>query len=333
MANILITGANGFIGSFLVEKGIQQGHTIYAAIRKTSSIKYLQDERIKFIYIQLDNRNAMTQQWEQLKKEGVSFDFVIHNAGATKVMDNADFDRINNGYTQNLVHSLADANMKPQKFVFMSSLAAYGPAKDCSNPIQIDDTPHPVTHYGQSKLNAEHFLKSQQMMPYLIFRPTGVYGPRETDYYTFFKSIKNHIEVYIGSSRQLLSFIHVFDLVEVIFKSINSDVVNKSYFVTDGKSYTTEEFAQICKKLLNRRTIKIVVPKPIVKSIFNISERWAHFRKKITVLNSDKYNELVSENWSCDSTKTIEDFDFTPKYTLEKGVKVTLDWYKENQWL
>ncbi|MCL3782600.1 NAD(P)-dependent oxidoreductase [Prolixibacteraceae bacterium JC049] len=333
MANVLITGASGFIGSFLVEKGLELGHTIYAAIRQSSSKKYLQDKRINFVYVQLDNTESLTQQWKQLKAEGIHFDYVVHNAGVTKVRDNDEFDQVNNGYTQNLMNSLAQAEMQPKKFIFVSSLAAYGPGKDNFQPIKDADIPCPVTHYGKSKLKAENFLKEQDLMPYLIFRPTGVYGPRETDYYTFFKSINNHIEVYIGSSSQLLSFIHVFDLVDVIFKSMNSEIVNKAYFVTDGNSYTTQQFAQITKQLLQKRTVRIVIPAFIVKCVFAVTERWARFRNQITVLNKDKYNELISENWSCNSTQTMIDFNFKPEYTLKKGVKVTLDWYKKNKWL
>ncbi len=104
MANLLITGASGFIGSFLVEKGLELGYNVYASVRKTSNTKYISDKRIKIIFLELNDRECMREEFEELQQMGIVFDYVIHNAGATKVIKPADFHLINNQYTQNLFH-------------------------------------------------------------------------------------------------------------------------------------------------------------------------------------------------------------------------------------
>ncbi|MCF6358897.1 MAG: NAD(P)-dependent oxidoreductase, partial [Draconibacterium sp.] len=175
MAKILITGASGFIGGFLVEQGLQNRHTIYAAIRKSSSTKYLTDKRINIIYLNLADKKSLRQIWEKLQQEIGRFDYIIHNAGATKVLNKSNFETINYQYTKNLVESLYGANMIPSKFVFISSLAAYGPGDENTfTPIKITDTQTPITNYGKSKLKAEQFLFQQNKIPILISRPTGV---------------------------------------------------------------------------------------------------------------------------------------------------------------
>ena len=87
---ILITGASGFIGSFIVEETLKRGFDTWAAIRKSSSREWLQDERIHFIELNLSSKAQLT---EQLR--GQNFDYVVHAAGVTKCLNKQDFMRIN----------------------------------------------------------------------------------------------------------------------------------------------------------------------------------------------------------------------------------------------
>ncbi len=334
MAKILITGASGFIGGYLVEKGLKEGHTIFAAIRKTSNKKHLKDKRINIIYPDLSDKEALKQCWNDIQKQIDWFDYVIHNAGATKVLDNSEYETVNYQYTKNLLESLKEAKIVSEKFIYISSLAAYGPGNEKTlTPINLSDKPSPITLYGKSKLKTENYLFEQKIIPFIIFRPTGVYGPRDTGYLTYIKSIKRHIELYIGSSKQMLSFVHVNDLASLIFKSLPSSVVNHGYFVSDGNNYTCKEFAAIVKGILKKKTIRIILPAFVVKWISIVAEYEAKIENKASLLNTEKYKELTSKNWSCDSTKTLFDFDFTPQFNLQNGMRNTIDWYKKEHWL
>ncbi len=334
MAKILITGASGFIGGFLVEHGLNEGHTIYAAIRKSSSTKQLTDSRINIIYLNLADKKSLKQTWRKFQQEIGKLDYVIHNAGATKVLDKSDFETINYQYTKNLVESLHEANMIPAKFVFISSLAAYGPGDENTfNPIKITDTQTPITSYGKSKLKAEQFLFQQNKIPILILRPTGVYGPRDTGYYEYFKSIKKHIEIYLGSTTQMLSFIYIKDLVSLIYTALPSSISNRGYFVTDGNNYDIKQFAEITKKVLNKKTIRIIIPLFLIKVAAIISEKIAGSTKKATLFTTDKFKEITKRNWACDAKETMIDFNFVPKHNLQRGVEETINWYKEKRWL
>lgn len=334
MSKILITGASGFIGSFLVEQGLYEGHTIYAALRQSSSTKYLTDNRVNIIYLNLKDKQSLVHSWTQLREQIGRFDYVIHNAGATQVLNTADFDTINYQFTRNLVESLCEVQMIPDKFIFVSSLAAYGPgSKTTLSPILSSDTPAPITWYGKSKLKAEQFLFQQRQMSFLIFRPTGVYGPRNTGYFKYFSAINRHIEMYIGSAHQMLSFIYVKDLAHLIFQSLRSSIYNRGYFVTDGKTYSSKQFADITKKVLQKKTVPILIPGILIKWLAIILERIAFMMNKTPFINRDKYKEITQKNWSCDSRETMADFDFSPEYDLQRGVKETIEWYKENRWL
>ena len=334
MKNILITGASGFIGSFLVEEGLNQGFQVYAGIRKSSSREYLRDPRIRFIEFDFENRGRLVDALNECKRNNVRFEYIVHNAGLTKAKKKEDFYNVNCRNTIHFIEALKETGMVPEKFVFVSSLAAFGPGNpDTGEPVRLSDKPMPIELYGKSKLDAENYITSLKDFPWLIVRPTGVYGPKEKDYYVFFQTINRGMEPYIGFRKQILTFIYVRDLVRVIYLALASSYVHKAWFVSDGKEYPSELFAEITKRALGKKTIRFTVPLFIVKAIATIGENVAGLWGSIPTLNTDKYNVLSSTNWRCEVEPLEKDLSFKAEYDLEKGVAETLAWYKKEGWI
>lgn len=334
MANVLITGASGFIGSFLVEEGLKRNHEVFAGIRKSSSREYLKDPRIRFVEFDFSSVEKIQSALLELKAQNIRFDFIIHNAGLTKAQKKEEYSNVNYRNTRNFIEALLGTEMVPEKFVFMSSLAAYGPGDpETMKPVRLMDEPKPIELYGKSKLDAERFIRSLDSFPWLIFRPTGVYGPREKDYYVFFQTINRGLETYIGRAKQILTFIYVKDLVRVIYDSLPSAVIRKAYFVTDGNEYDTELFSSITKKHLNKKTVRLVFPPSVVKGIAFSLEKFLGLFGKIPTLNTDKYNVMSSTNWRCEVEPLQKDFNFTAEYDLDRGVGETVEWYRKEGWL
>lgn len=328
MSKILITGASGFVGSFLVEEALKTGLEVYAGMRSTSSRKWLKDPRINFIELDLSDTDLLTS--AMMKHQ---FDYVIHNAGLTKGRTINDYYVVNADFTHNLARANAK-NTRLKKFSFMSSLAAYGPADHQPDQVlSLSSKPNPVTSYGRSKLRAEKFIQDLGDLPYLIFRPTGVFGPRETDFFTLFQAVNRGVAPRIGWSEQWLSLIYVKDLVHIIMKATLSDVDQKSYFVTDGNLYAASKFNRIVAESLDKKPFNIKVPLPAVYLIASINEAYSNLTGKSTILNKDKYAELKARNLDCDISDLVQDFDFLPKYDLKSAVNETTQWYQENNWL
>ena len=223
---ILVTGASGFIGSFMVEEALRRGMDTWAGVRASSSRAYLRDSRIRFAELDLGRADVLEKQLLRQRDEAGPWDYVIHCAGATKCRRTEDFDRINYEGTCHLARLLASTGMMPRQFIFISSLSVYGPVHEQDYaPISDHDTPRPDTAYGKSKLRAEQFLQASPAdFPYVIFRPTGVYGPRERDYFLMAKSIDRHVDVAVGFRRQDLTFVFVKDLVQAVFRAIDRGV-------------------------------------------------------------------------------------------------------------
>ena len=166
----------------------------------------------------------------------------------------------------------------------------------------------------------------------MIINPTAVYGPRDKDFFFLLKSIEKHIEVYIGSTKQLLSFIHVHDLVEAIFLSMESSAVNQNLLVSDLKLYTAKTFNHIIKKNLNKKTISLNVPAYMAGLFALIAEISGRIRGKAAVLNRESLKEFGAMNWSVDCAEIIK-LGFVPQFNLEEGLKHTILWYKEHGWI
>lgn len=335
MKKVIITGASGFIGSFLVEKALSLGWQVWAGVRKSSSREYLQDSRIEFVDLEFSNVNRLTGQLSDFVEKYGEIDYIIHNAGVTKCLNSDDFDKINFKYTANLIEAINTANISLGKFVLMSSLSAYGIGDEVNyTPIKTVDIPNPNTAYGESKIKAERFLEEKAAFSYIIMRPTGVYGPREKDYFLMLKTVKSGLDVGAGFKSQHLTFIYVKDLVDAVYLALESSARNKGYFVADGDVYTDKEYTALVKKILGKKyVLSLKVPLSVLKVISVISEEVSKFTKKPSTLNRDKYKIMKQRNWECDITPLVQDLGFSPKYNLERGLRESVEWYKKNHWL
>lgn len=332
---ILITGASGFIGSALVAKALEQGYETWAGVRASSNRDMLQDTRINFIDLDYENTNKLTKQLTSFANENGKFDAIVHIAGITKAIRKADFNKINYLYTKKFVDGLIATNMVPKTFVFMSSLGAIGVGDEVNyTPMKCDQAPNPNTLYGQSKLLAENYLKSIPDFPYVILRPTGVYGPNDKDYLILMKAVKSGINVGAGFKKQILSFIYIDDLADIVFTALDKNIARKEYFVSDGNSYTDDEFNKIVQVALNKkRVLRLKIPLFIVKPASYVSEKIGELLNRPVTFNTDKYKIMKQRNWACDITPLKKELDFVPKVHLEEGVEKTIAWYKEKGWL
>ena len=328
---ILITGASGFIGSFIVEEALRRGFETWAAVRKSSSRAFLQDERIHFIELDFSSETQMTEQLT-----GLQFDYIVHAAGVTKCLDKTDFHRINTEGTQHLVHVLKALQMRVERFVYISSLSIMGAIREQQPYTEIceSDKAQPNTAYGRSKLEAEQWLATLEGLPYVVLRPTGVYGPRERDYFMMAKSIKAHTDFAVGYKQQDITFVYVTDVVQAVFLALEKGVTGRKYFLTDGEVYQSSTFSDLIRKELgNPWWIRIKAPLWVLKMVCMAGEYYSKYSGKVTALNNDKYNIMRQRNWRCDIEPARKELGYDPKVKLEEGVRRSIQWYKDNKWL
>lgn len=326
---VLITGASGFIGFHLIETALQRGLAVCAAVRPGSAIDHLKGYDIEFCELDYSNDMLLAK---QLAATGCHY--IIHAAGATRAGSQKAYDTINAEYSFNLASAaLRVPGNQITRFVFVSSLAAVGPLNDRDTWITEDATPAPVTAYGRSKLLAEQKLQALPQLPLVVLRPTAVYGARERDILIMLRSVYRGIEAYIGRVPQQLSFVYVKDLASVAINALFCEGSHMTFHISDGGSYNQYELANICKQLLNRKTLRLHLPYGMVKGMAFTMEKLYAWRGKTPVLNREKLQELTAINWQCSIEKAKMHVGFSPQYSLEHGLRETLQWYSEHKWL
>lgn len=361
---ILITGASGFIGSFLCEEALRRRMSTWAGMRYGSSRRWLQSEWLKFATLDMGKPDILEQQLKSFKDKYGKWDIIIHAAGATKCLHKEEFDHTNYGCTRNLVEALIKLDMVPEQFIYISSLSVMGPIREkkvhphtvqlpldaepeCDfiknytvrnsvyEAINEQDVPQPNTAYGESKIKSEEYLKSLgNDFPVVIFRPTGVYGPRERDYFLMAKSIASHIDFSVGYKPQEITFVYVRDLVGAVFAAIDRRIKHRTYFVSDGYVYTSRAFSKLVQRELKIGfLLHIKAPLCILRAVSTIAEIYSRLTGKASTLNNDKYKIMKQRNWNCEISPMIHELGYIPQWNLERGVEETINWYKKEKWI
>lgn len=330
---VLVVGAGGFVGGFLVQEGLDRGCEVWAGVRATTSRRYLTDGRIRFVEFDFDNPETLGDTLRHAMPEG-KWDYIIYNLGATKVKTYTDFNRINYDYLRSFTQALRSVDMMPGKFLYMSSLSVMGPGDERGyTPFHEDMIPRPNTRYGASKLKAEIWLQSDDI-PYIIFRPTGIYGPRDHDYFLMFKSIANGFDFSVGYRRQMLTFVYVADLAKGVYMALADAPVKEIYDISESRAYSQREFRNYSRQSLGRRFVMPVrMPLWGVRAVSWVAEKIGVARNKPSTLNSDKYRIMKQRNWNVDTSKARRDFGFEAGTSLQSGIDKAVKWYREEKWL
>ncbi len=318
--DVVVTGANGFMGSHLCELLLSQGHRVRALVRETSDLSWLRGLELELIYGDVRKPETLVSAIRQA-------DWVFHAAAAVRAKNASDFKRVNYEGTKNLAQACMTANVK--RFVFFSSAAAAGPALSPNYPKAEDQPSRPVSLYGQAKLEAEQVLQGlAAQLHCVILRYPAVYGPRDKDSLVLLRNLKWGLWPDFGGT---FSLVYVKDAVRAAMLAAERDVASGSvYFISDGKTYSYEELGRLASKLLGRNTVRLKIPKWALKTAASINE-W--FNREGSILNRDKAKELAQECWVCSCEKAREELGFEPKYDLEQGLQETIEWYKKQGWL
>ncbi len=320
MERVLVTGANGFIGSHLVEGLLHKGYQVRALVRRTADLKWLAGLPIELVYGAITDINTLYPVVENI-------DFVCHTAGATKAKTFADFALVNYGGTENLLNACLRKNPNLKRFVLYSTLAAAGPSES-DQSISEDKACFPVSNYGTTKLQAESaVLEMKDKVPSAILRLSAVYGPRDKETLTYFKFLKKGIRPVFGGN---FSVCYVKDVVNAGILTLQKNIKSGTiYNISSPGCYTYDELSKIAVQFMNKKTVKIKLPKPILMLYASIVKRFS----QDSILGPDKMRELTQKCWVCDIKKAQDELGFITSYSLEDGLRETIEWYERQGWL
>lgn len=327
MVEILVTGANGFVGSHICDALIDAGYAVRALVRETSDLANIENLNLRLVYGDLSDPGSLERAVEGV--EGI-----IHNAGLTRTLDSRQFDIVNAGGTENLLRAIETIKPKIRKFIQISSAAASGPSNSPA-PVDENKSPNPLTAYGRSKLNGEKaVLRYRHKFAVTILRPTAIYGPRDKEMLSFFKTIKFGIKPTFGTGECYANFTYVKDLAMAIIRTLDSDIVSGNiYFVAEKRYYSYSEAGDIISKALGVRAVDVHIPVWLLRTAGRINEAWAKRRGKASIFTYEKAVEISQKYWILDTARIEKEIGFKSPTSFEQGVTQTINWYRRQKWL
>ncbi len=324
---VLITGANGFIGSTLYSLLDKKGVYVRGTFRKANCfgklsnhlINNLQDDRFSII-----DGFEKNEKWEYALKD---IDVVVHLAALVHQMNVNEesiadkYFKINTTGTINIAEMAVNVGVR--RFIFLSTVKVHGEKNIDNTPFHETDEPVPEEPYSVSKLEAEKYLLSLSIktgMEVIIIRPPLVYGPKgeKGNFVRMMKIINMGIPLPFGDIKNKRSIIFIDNLIEAIFYCIfHTKIGNKVFLISDGIDVSTPDIFQYIADAMGKKLKLISVPIPILRSIGGILGK----SKEISRLTNSLY---------VDSSLIRATFNWTPTYSTNDGIKQTVDALKKS---
>jgi len=323
----LVTGANGFVGSHLVEELVRRGSRVRALVRKTSDTRWLDDTQAERAFGDVTDPASLGPALE-------GCGCVFHVAGVIKARDRETYLKVNAGGTAALLEACARMNRPPRRFVLVSSLAAGGPSG--RGPAVVEsDPPRPISFYGESKLKAEELAaKHFDRLPIVIVRPPVIYGPREVDIFEYIKTAARFgLVLAAGPFDSPLSMAHVRDVVEGLILAAKSDARGEVYYIAGPDVATGGDVGDALGAALKRKLRRLRVPLPLTRLLAAASEVQSAITRKPALLNREKVREILADGWVCNIDKARAQLGFQPRVGIREGIRETIEWYRAQGWM
>jgi nucleoside-diphosphate-sugar epimerase len=302
---IALTGATGFIGRILALRLISAGWQIRGLVRPSSQGSSKVEIPIQWIQGDLGDPDS-------LRHLVSGADAILHCAGAVRGASQAHFNRVNVDGVARLVQIAREQHQLP-RFLLMSSLAAREPQ---------------LSPYAASKRRGEEALAAGAGdMAWTAFRPPAVYGPGDKEMLPLFRWIGRGIAPILGRMDAKFSLLYVEDLAEAVVKWLDLRKGERQCLeIHDGHpgGYTWSEVIETVARFYGKTPFRLQVPESLLQVLARFNLTTAQLLGYAPMLTPGKVRELRHHNWVCDNDVFSRATGWSPKVSLEEGLRRTL---------
>ncbi len=325
---VLLTGANGFVGSHILDRLRADGIPTVLLLRRSSDTRLIAGH-LPHVEVRFGTLGDLPALREAL----TGATHVLHCAGATKALSVEGLFAVNQTGTRNLVQAVNESPTPVERVVHLSSLAA-GRSGTRAAPAHEDDPPAPLSEYGRSKRAGEREVLTGCRCEFVILRPCAVYGPRDGEFLRLFKAVRAHFLPVFGGGRQELSLVFAPDLAATAVRALTGPgMAGRILNVAGAEIVGAGELAAAVARLMGGRMLRIKLPAGLWRAICAGASAWARITRRPTVLAHGKHCELTAPGWVCDTTRLQAAMGPLCGTRLAEGLSATLAWYRQQGWL
>jgi nucleoside-diphosphate-sugar epimerase len=324
---ILVTGASGFVGSHLCERLTREGYLVRALVHNTNISAALHRCEVEVVVGDILDSKSIEQ-----AMEGID---VVYHIAALFRRENVSRKKMWETNVLGTKHML-DAAVKAgvQRFVHCSTVGVLG---DIENPPANEKSPYrPDDYYQETKAESERVVLqyiAEGRLPIVIFRPGGIYGPRDLRFLKLFKAIKNKRFVMLGSGEVIYQMIYIDNLIDgILLCGTKEKIIGNVYILTGNEQLTLNQIVQVIAEALD-------VSPPILRfpvTPVYLASYVCELLCKPLGINPPLYRRRVNffRKMRCfDISKAKLELGFQPKVDFKEGIRRTSEWYKKERLL
>lgn len=325
---VFVTGANGFLGSHLVDRLLARGDEVHVLVRKTSNLQWLLGKDVQFHY------GDVIGDGKGLREGLKGADVLLHVAGILKANRPSAYYEVNAHGTANVLERCLEVRPQIRRIVVVTSLAAHGPNAGDRFATENDEC-HPMGDYGKSKRDQELVvLKYRDRLPVTIVRPPAIYGPRDEQILSFFRMVQWGVAFLPRDGLGILNMAHVSDVVSgILLAAEHPKAVGEIFFIGEDKNHTWREAAAAIAASLKKKVWNVGMPAALIYGVSGVAEGLGRMLRRTFSLNLAYARNFLQRNWAMDISKAGRLLDYRPAFPLTVGAAETAAWYFQEGWL
>lgn len=326
MDTTVLTGANGFVGSNLSRRLLDEGLNPMGVVRETSDLTFIEG-------LDLDLAAPGLERVEPLVDIFEGADVVFHCASLTGDWGPMeDYKKANVENTENVVRAAARAGVS--RLVYVGSTVVFGFDGNVNTPETAEKDPEPFP-YCVTKLEAEQLVQSLSReldLEYSIIRPGNVYGPRDrVTSMKLFPFLEDGKFVHVDGGTPLTCPTYVGNLVDaLLLVARKEEAAHRDYNITDGLEITWEEYIDVTCEKLDVDPPGMGVPSLLAYPVACLMEGTYTFFGAEHPPPITRYRiKQVSHDYHFSIDRARRELGYQPRVGLEEGLRRTVDWYRD----
>lgn len=326
---VLVTGANGFIGSALVQALVERGDEVACVLFPGTSATWLEGPSVTMLHADI------TQPNEALQQAVAKSEWIFHLAGARIGLTPKHFFSVNAEGTRRLLEICRASAPSLRRFVLVSSATVCGPSP--TGQAADETTDHPITPYAQSKREAERIaLGAFSDVPVTVVRPTAIYGPRTTEWVDMLNLCAQWGRYAIFGwlrPEARMDMCHVDDLVRGMLLAAEHPQSIGEIFLLGGVDRSWSEMGKTVAQALGVRAKPLRLPIPLLFLAAALTHLLSLILRKPFEFNLWRAVDFSQPNWTFSSEKARRILGYTPQVPFEEGAQRTVDWMCQAKWV